>query len=61
MFIKHFRTQIAQDLGLTAGKKKVYVQFKIDKTGEIVDIRARGPHAQTRKRGQSELSNYCRK
>ena len=46
---KHFKTQIAQDLGLTAGKKKVYVQFKIDKTGEIVDIRARGPHARLEK------------
>jgi len=46
---KHFKTQIAQELGLTAGKKKVYVQFKIDKTGEIVDIRARGPHARLEK------------
>lgn len=41
---KYFNADIAQDLGLTAGKKKVYVQFKIDKSGEIVDIRARGPH-----------------
>lgn len=47
--LKHFKTQIAQELGLTAGKKKVYVQFKIDKTGEIVDIRARGPHARLEK------------
>ncbi len=47
--LKHFRTEIAQDLSLTAGKKKVYVQFKIDKTGEIVDIRARGPHARLEK------------
>jgi len=47
--LKHFRTEIAQDLGLTAGNKKVYVQFKIDKTGEIVDIRARGPHARLEK------------
>lgn len=46
---KHFDSDIAQDLGLTAGKKKVYVQFKIDKTGEIVDIRARGPHSRLEK------------
>lgn len=47
--LKHFKTEIAQELGLTAGKKKVYVQFKIDNTGEIVDIRARGPHARLEK------------
>jgi protein TonB len=46
---KYFRSDIAQELGLSAGKKKVYVQFKIDKTGEIVDIKARGPHARLEK------------
>ena len=49
--LKHFNTDIAQELGLTAGKKKVYVQFKIDKNGEIVDIRARGPHTRLEKEG----------
>ena len=46
---KYFKTELAQELGLTLGKKKVYVQFKIDKTGEIVDVRARGPHARLEK------------
>ena len=46
---KHFNINLAQELGLTEGKKKVYVQFKIDKTGEIIDIRARGPHARLEK------------
>lgn len=46
---KYFRSELAQELGLTAGKKKVYVQFKIDKSGEITDIRARGPHARLEK------------
>lgn len=46
---KYFKTELAQELGLDAGKKKVYVQFKIDKTGEIVNIRARGPHARLEK------------
>lgn len=46
---KHFNADIAQDLGLSAGKKKVYVQFKIDKKGDIVDIRARGPHSRLEK------------
>lgn len=46
---KNFNINLAQELGLTEGKKKVYVQFKIDKTGEIIDIRARGPHARLEK------------
>ena len=47
--LKYFKTELAQELGLTVGKKKVYVQFKIDKTGKIVDIRARGPHTRLEK------------
>ena len=46
---KHFNINLAQELGLSLGKKKVYVQFKIDKNGEIIDIRARGPHARLEK------------
>lgn len=46
---KHFNINLAQELGLTEGKKKVYVQFKIDKSGEITDIRARGPHSRLEK------------
>lgn len=46
---KKFRTQIAQEIGLSSGKKKVYVQFTIDKTGAITNVRARGPHARLEK------------
>ncbi len=46
---KHFNTNLAQDLGLSQGKKKVYVQFKIDKNGNITNIRARGPHKRLEK------------
>ena len=31
-------------VGLSPGKKRIYLQFKIDYTGEIIDINARGPH-----------------
>lgn len=48
---KHFNTGLAQDLGLSPGKKKVYVQFKISKTGEITNVRARGPHKRLEKEG----------
>jgi protein TonB len=46
---RKYNTGLAGDLGLDPGKKKVYVQFKIDKTGAITDIRARGPHARLEK------------
>jgi len=40
----NFDTSITNSLGLESGKKKVYVQFEISKTGAITEIRARGPH-----------------
>jgi len=46
---KNYNTELSQDLGLTPGKKKVYVIFKIDKNGYVSDARARGPHARLEK------------
>jgi len=46
---RKYNTGLASDLGLSPGKKRVYVQFKIDKTGKVVDIRARGPHKRLEK------------
>lgn len=46
---RKYNTGLAGDLGLDPGKKKVYVQFKIDKTGAITNVRARGPHARLEK------------
>jgi len=40
----NFDTSLSKNLGLEAGKKRVYVQFTVDKTGKIVDVKARGPH-----------------
>jgi hypothetical protein len=40
----NFDTSLSKNLGLEAGKKRIYVQFKVDKTGKIVDVKARGPH-----------------
>jgi protein TonB len=45
----NYNTNLSQDLGLTPGKMKVYVVFKIDKNGQIADARARGPHARLEK------------
>ncbi len=54
---KNYKTELATELGLTPGKKKIYVQFKIDKNGNISDIRARGPH----KRLESEAIRVVKK
>jgi len=40
---KKFNTDLAAQLGLS-GKQKINVQFKIDRTGNIVDIKTRAPH-----------------
>lgn len=41
---KKFNVDLAQDLGLSPGKKRIFVMFKIDKNGNIADIQARAPH-----------------
>ena len=46
---RKYNTGLAGDLGLDPGKKKVYVQFKISKTGNISEVRARGPHKRLEK------------
>ena len=46
---KKFNVDLAQDLGLSAGKKRISVQFKIDKNGNISDVKARAPHPRLKK------------
>ncbi len=46
---KTYNTELAQELGLTPGKKKVFVMFKIDKNGNVTNARARGPHKRLEK------------
>ncbi|PTM00450.1 MAG: energy transducer TonB [Bacteroidetes bacterium] len=41
---KKFNTELASDLGLPPGRKRIFVQFKVDKSGNITSIGARGPH-----------------
>jgi len=40
---KKFNTDLAGDLGLE-GRQRISVQFKIDKYGDVVNVRARAPH-----------------
>ncbi|WP_335972505.1 energy transducer TonB [Gaetbulibacter jejuensis] len=40
---KKFSTSIASELGLS-GVQKIYVEFKVDKSGKVSDIKTRAPH-----------------
>ena len=46
---RKFNGDLASDLGLPPGKVKIYIQFKITKTGGIEIIGARAPHKRLEK------------
>ncbi len=46
---RKFNADLAGDLGLSPGKKRIYVSFKITKTGNIEIIGARAPHPRLEK------------
>lgn len=41
---KNYNASLTQDLGLTTGIKRIHVQFIVDKTGNITDVKVRAPH-----------------
>jgi len=54
---KNFDGNLAADLGLPQGKIKIYVQFKITKTGVIEIVAARAPHKQLEKEAMRVVSS----
>ena len=48
-FVKEFNGDLAKELGLSIGKKRIIVMFKIDKTGKVVGVRSRAPHPRLEK------------
>jgi protein TonB len=48
-FGKKFNSDLPNELGLSPGRKRIIMLFKIDKTGNIVDIRAKAPHPRLQK------------
>lgn len=48
---KKFDTGLGSELGLT-GINRVYVRFKIDKTGKVVDVQARSSHPRLTREGE---------
>ena len=43
-FGENFNSDLPNSLGLDPGKKRVFIAFKIDKEGAVVDVKARAPH-----------------
>ena len=43
-FVKRFDGDLAKELGLAPGKKRIIVLFRVDTKGVVTDIRARAPH-----------------
>lgn len=48
-FSKKFDANILSELGLSPGKKRVVMQFIIDKQGNIIDIVVKAPHPRIKK------------
>ncbi|CAI8164970.1 MAG: Uncharacterised protein [Polaribacter sp. SA4-10] len=48
-FSRKFDADLPNELGLDAGKKKVFIGFKIDRTGNVVNVQARAPHPKIKK------------
>tara|TARA_B110000090_G_scaffold163930_1_gene181323 strand:+ start:206 stop:925 length:720 start_codon:yes stop_codon:yes gene_type:complete len=48
-FSRKFDADLPNELGLDAGRKKVFIGFKIDRTGNVVNIQARAPHPKIKK------------
>ena len=52
---KNFNTKLAGDLNLS-GRQKILVAFKIDKLGEITDVKVRAPHSELAKEAKRVIN-----
>ena len=43
-FGRKFNSELPNELGLSPGRKRVFIGFKIDRNGNIVNVQARAPH-----------------
>lgn len=54
---KKFNKELASELGLEPGIMRINVQFKIDRSGKVVDVRARAPHPRLEKEAISVVGS----
>ncbi len=43
-FVKFFNSKLVNKLGLDSGKKRIFIGFKVNKEGNVVDVQVRAPH-----------------
>lgn len=55
-FAKNFNANMVKGLGLSSGRKRVFIGFKIDKEGNVIDIKARAPHKDIKEEVVSVMS-----
>ena len=55
----NFNTELAADLGLE-GTQKIFVTFKIDKTGRVAEIRSRAPHPKLEEEAERVVNSLPR-
>lgn len=48
-YSKKFDADLSNELGLPPGKKRMYIQFRIDEQGNITEVRAKAPHPKLQK------------
>lgn len=48
-FLKKFDQDLPNEVGLSPGKKKVNIGFKIDRSGRVTNIQVRAPHPKIKK------------
>ena len=49
---RKFDVGLGQELGLSSGKKRIFVVFKIDKNGQITDVMTKAPHPRLQKEAE---------
>ena len=49
---RKFDTELPRQLGLSPGRKRIFVQFKIDHTGKVVNIQTRAEHPDLEKEAE---------
>tara|TARA_R110002073_G_scaffold89852_7_gene212558 strand:+ start:22465 stop:23184 length:720 start_codon:yes stop_codon:yes gene_type:complete len=48
-YSRKFNGDLPNDLGLSSGRKRMYIMFRIDENGNIVDVASKAPHARLQK------------
>lgn len=49
---RKFDVGLGQELGLSPGRKRIFVVFKIDRNGQITDVMTRAPHPRLKKEAE---------